>query len=122
MDEYSPRRHDIAELKYLCESLIHEALSVLNRTDNHWINDLTSEKNLRLNELIEHITVFVWVFKIKYTDNYSFSVLIDKYLDETYNLFGSDKISFAKLAKWQKTNEHLTNVLSHDLNVSLSKI
>ncbi len=25
MDEYSPRRHDIAELKYLCENLIHEA-------------------------------------------------------------------------------------------------
>ncbi|PHM27882.1 Hha toxicity modulator TomB [Xenorhabdus budapestensis] len=122
MDEYSPRRHDIAELKYLCENLIPEAFSVLNRTDNHWINDLTSEKSLRLNEFIEHITVFVWSFKIKYTDNYNLSTLIDKYLDETYNLFGSDKISFVELTKWQRTNERLTSILLHDLNASLSKI
>ncbi|MBD2813530.1 Hha toxicity modulator TomB [Xenorhabdus sp. Flor] len=122
MDEYSPRRHDIAELKYLCENLIHEAFSVLNLTDNHWINDLTSEKSLRLNELIEHITAFFWSFKIKYTDNYNLSTLIDKYLDETYNLFGNDKISFVELTKWQKTNKHLTNILLHDLNASLSKI
>ncbi|REF27128.1 hha toxicity modulator TomB [Xenorhabdus cabanillasii] len=122
MDEYSPRRHDIAELKYLCENLIHEAFSVLNLTDNHWINDLTSEKSLRLNELIEHITAFFWSFKIKYTDNYNLSTLIDKYLDETYNLFGNDKISFVELTKWQSTNKHLTNILLHDLNASLSKI
>ncbi|MBD2779484.1 Hha toxicity modulator TomB [Xenorhabdus sp. 42] len=121
MDEYSPRRHDIAELKYLCEKLIHEALSVLNRTDNHWSHDLTSEKSLKLNELIEHITAFVWNFKIKYTDNYDLSTLIDDYLDETYNLFGNDKISFPELTQWQRTNEHLANILSHDLNVSLSK-
>ncbi|WFQ79719.1 Hha toxicity modulator TomB [Xenorhabdus sp. SF857] len=122
MDEYSPRRHDVAELKYLCENLIHEAFSVLNRTDNHWIHDLTSEKSLKLNELIEHIAAFVWSFKIKYSDNHTLSTLIDDYLDKTYNLFGSDKISFLELTKWQKTNEHLTNVLLHDLNASLSRI
>ncbi|CDG96587.1 conserved hypothetical protein [Xenorhabdus bovienii str. puntauvense] len=121
MDEYSPRRHDIVELKYLCENLIHEAFSVLNRADNHWINDLTSEKSLKLNELIEHIAAFVWSFKIKYADNYNLSTLINEYLDETYNLFGSDKISFFELTKWQKTNEHLTNILLHDLNACLSK-
>ncbi|SFU69239.1 Hha toxicity modulator TomB [Xenorhabdus koppenhoeferi] len=121
MDEYSPRRHDIAELKYLCEKLIHEAFLVLNRTDNHWIQDLASERSLKLNELIEHVTAFVWSFKIKYADNYDLSTLIDEYLDETYNLFGSDKISFLELTKWQRTNEHLTNILLLDLNASLSK-
>ncbi len=121
MDEYSPRKYDIAELKYLCENLIHEALSVLSCTDNHWVNDLTSEKSLKLNELIEHITAFVWGFRIKYSDNYTLSTLIDSYLDETYNLFGNDKISFFELTKWQRTNEHLTKILLHDLNTSLSK-
>ncbi|MGM1297442.1 Hha toxicity modulator TomB, partial [Enterobacter hormaechei] len=24
MDEYSPKRHDIAQLKFLCESLYHD--------------------------------------------------------------------------------------------------
>ncbi|CDG20133.1 conserved protein of unknown function [Xenorhabdus poinarii G6] len=121
MDEYSPRKYDIAELKYLCENLIDEALSVLNRTDNHWIHDLTSEKSLKLNELMEHIAAFVLSFKIKYSDNYTLSTLIDNYLDETYNLFGNDKISFLELTKWQRTNEHLTKILLHDLNTSLSK-
>ncbi|MDU1923293.1 MAG: Hha toxicity attenuator, partial [Enterobacter sp.] len=27
MDEYSPKRHDIAQLKFLCESLYHDCLA-----------------------------------------------------------------------------------------------
>ncbi|MDM6909783.1 Hha toxicity attenuator, partial [Enterobacter hormaechei] len=27
MDEYSPKRHDIAQLKFLCESLYHNCLA-----------------------------------------------------------------------------------------------
>ncbi|EBC7574457.1 Hha toxicity attenuator, partial [Klebsiella michiganensis] len=26
MDEYSPKRHDIAQLKFLCETLYHDCL------------------------------------------------------------------------------------------------
>ncbi|EAN2460785.1 TPA: Hha toxicity attenuator, partial [Salmonella enterica subsp. enterica serovar Typhimurium] len=27
MDEYSPKRHDIAQLKFLCETLYHDCLA-----------------------------------------------------------------------------------------------
>ncbi|MDC9595925.1 hypothetical protein PSI14_03330 [Xenorhabdus sp. XENO-2] len=30
---------------------------------------------------------------------------MDDYLDETYNLFESNNISFIELTKWQKTKE-----------------
>ncbi len=29
MDEYSPKRHDIAQLKFLCESLYDEGIATL---------------------------------------------------------------------------------------------
>ncbi|NHX34423.1 Hha toxicity attenuator, partial [Escherichia coli] len=32
MDEYSPKRHDIAELKYLCNSLNRDAILSLQKT------------------------------------------------------------------------------------------
>ncbi|HBS1333511.1 TPA: Hha toxicity attenuator, partial [Klebsiella pneumoniae] len=27
MDEYSPKRHDIAQLRFLCETLYHDCLA-----------------------------------------------------------------------------------------------
>nr|WP_281244090.1 hypothetical protein [Xenorhabdus japonica] len=60
---------------------------------------MASEKSLKLNKLIGHIAAIVWSSKIKYSDNYILSVLIDNYLDETYNLFENDNISFIELTK-----------------------
>ncbi|PPS58096.1 Hha toxicity attenuator, partial [Pantoea sp. BRM17] len=33
MDEYSPKRHDIAQLKFLCENLYDESMATLS--ENH---------------------------------------------------------------------------------------
>ncbi len=55
MDEYSPKRHDIAQLKFLCETLYHDCLANLEESNHGWVNDPTSAVNLQLNELIESI-------------------------------------------------------------------
>ncbi len=34
MDEYSPKRHDIAQLKFLCETLYHDCLANLEESGN----------------------------------------------------------------------------------------
>ncbi|STI36670.1 modulator of gene expression, with H-NS [Escherichia coli] len=64
MDEYSPKRHDIAQLKFLCETLYHDCLANLEESNHGWVNDPTSAINLQLNELIEHIATFALNYKI----------------------------------------------------------
>lgn len=59
MDEYSPKRHDIAQLKFLCETLYHDCLANLEESNHGWVNDPTSAINLQLNELIEHIATSI---------------------------------------------------------------
>ena len=71
MDEYSPKRHDIAQLKFLCESLYHDCLANLDESNHGWVNDPTSAINLQLNELIEHIATFALNYKIKYNEDKS---------------------------------------------------
>ncbi len=122
MDEYSPNNYDIAELKYLCNSLQNEALFTLRKTNTHWINDLSSQKSVNLNELIEHVASFVWRFKIKYPNEQLIISLADEYLDETYNLFGSPLITLSELTDWKKMNQHLIDELNNDLKCSVTKI
>ena len=55
MDEYSPRNYDIAVLKYLCDELCREGTQTLIRSNNYWVNDLASDSNLKLNELLGYI-------------------------------------------------------------------
>ena len=50
MDEYSPKRHDIAQLKFLCETLYHDCLANLEESNHGWVNDPTSAVNLQLNK------------------------------------------------------------------------
>lgn len=64
MDEYSPKRHDIAQLKFLCETLYHDCLANLEESNHGWVNDPTSAINLQLNELIEHIATFAPITKL----------------------------------------------------------
>lgn len=107
MDEYSPKRHDIAQLKFLCESLHHECLANLEESHHGWVNDPTSAINLQLNELIEHIATFALNYKIKHDKDNKLIELIDEYLDDTFMLFSSYGINTHDLQKWRKTGGKL---------------
>ncbi len=64
MDEYSPKRHDIAQLRFLCETLYHDCLANTEESNHGWVNDPTSAVNLQLNELIEHIAHSLLIIKL----------------------------------------------------------
>lgn len=121
MDEYSPKNYDISELKYLCNSLNREAMLSLQKTNTHWVNDLSSPQSARLNELIEHIAAFVWQFKIKYPKENLVISLVEEYLDETYDLFGSPVITLSEIIDWQSMSQNLVSVLDDDLKCPASK-
>ncbi|EMI5490510.1 Hha toxicity modulator TomB [Providencia stuartii] len=121
MDEYSPKNYDISELKYLCNSLNREAISSLQKTNTHWVNDLSSPQSASLNELIEHIAAFVWQYKIKYPKENLVISLVEEYLDETYDLFGSPVITLSEIIDWQSMNQNLVAVLDDDLKCPASK-
>lgn len=103
MDEYSPKRHDIAQLKFLCETLYHDCLANLEESNHGWVNDPTSAVNLQLNELIEHIATFALNYKIKYNEDNKLIAQIDEYLDDTFMLFSSYGINTQDLQKWRKS-------------------
>lgn len=103
MDEYSPKRHDIAQLKFLCETLYHDCLANLEESNHGWVNDPTSAINLQLNELIEHIATFALNYKIKYNEDNKLIEQIDEYLDDTFMLFSSYGINMQDLQKWRKS-------------------
>ena len=54
----SSRFANIAQLRFLCETLYHDCLANLEESNHGWVNDPTSAVNLQLNELIEHIATF----------------------------------------------------------------
>lgn len=107
MDEYSPKRHDIAQLKFLCETLYHDCLANLEESNHGWVNDPTSAVNLQLNELIEHIATFALNYKIKYNEDNKLIEQIDEYLDDTFMLFSSYGINTQDLQKWRKSGNRL---------------
>lgn len=112
MDEYSPKRHDIAQLKFLCETLYHDCLANLEESNHGWVNDPTSAINLQLNELIEHIATFALNYKIKYNEDNKLIEQIDEYLDDTFMLFSSYGINMQDLQKWRKSGNRLFRCLS----------
>ncbi|EPF15426.1 MULTISPECIES: Hha toxicity modulator TomB [Cedecea] len=107
MDEYSPKRHDIAQLKFLCESLYHDCLTNLGESNHGWVNDPTSAINLQLNELIEHIAASALNYKIKYPDESKLIEQIDEYLDDTFMLFSNYGINAQDLQRWRKSGNRL---------------
>ncbi|HHL2498253.1 TPA: Hha toxicity modulator TomB [Yersinia enterocolitica] len=121
MDEYSPKRHDVAQLKFLCECLYDEGIATLGDSHHGWVNDPTSAVNLQLNDLIEHIASFVMSFKIKYPDGGDLSELVEEYLDDTYTLFSSYGINDPELQRWQKTKERLFRLFSGEYICTLMK-
>ena len=111
MDEYSPKRHDLAELNFLCENLYDESMATLDDSHHGWVNDPTSTINLQLNELIEHIVSFTMIYKIKYAEDKDLIVQIDEYLDDTFMLFSNYGINVQDLQRWQHRARRLFSLL-----------
>ncbi|MFP1558320.1 Hha toxicity modulator TomB [Escherichia coli] len=107
MDEYSPKRHDIAQLKFLCETLIMTALQTLKKAIMAGLTTQPRLLNLQLNELIEHIATFALNYKIKYNEDNKLIEQIDEYLDDTFMLFSSYGINMQDLQKWRKSGNRL---------------
>ncbi|WP_380184255.1 Hha toxicity modulator TomB [Kalamiella sp. sgz302252] len=117
MDEYSPKRHDIAQLKFLCENLYDESLATLGDSHHGWVNDPTSAINLQLNDLIEHIAGFTMNYKIKHIEDTELISQIDEYLDDTFVLFSNYGINVQDLHRWQKSAKRLFNVFIEECAV-----
>ena len=107
MDEYSPKRHDIAQLRFLCETLYHDCLANLEESNHGWVNDPTSAVNLQLNELIEHIATFALNYKIKYAEDNKLIAQVDEYLDDNFTLLSNYGINSTDLQKWKKSGNRL---------------
>ncbi|WP_455817000.1 Hha toxicity modulator TomB [Pseudomonas cerasi] len=118
MDEYSPRRHDIAQLKFLGESLYDESLVTLGDSHHGWVNDPTSAANLQLNELIEHIAAFTMNYKIKHIEDSDLITQVDEYLDDTFMLFSNYGINAQDLQRWQKSAKRLFNIFAEECATS----
>ncbi len=114
MDEYSPKRHDIAQLKFLCENLYAESMATLGDSHHGWVNDPTSAMNLQLNELIEHIASFTMNYKIKHVEDEDLIAQIDEYLDDTFMLFSNYGINVQDLQRWQKSAKRLFNIFAEE--------
>jgi hha toxicity modulator TomB len=121
MDEYSPKRHDLAQLRFLNESLYDEGIATLGDSHHGWVNDPTSAINLQLNELIEHIASFVMMFKIKFPEEHHLCELVDAYLDDTYVLFSNYGINDSDLLQWQKAKKRLFRMFADERSCSLTK-
>ncbi|CAJ0993079.1 Hha toxicity modulator TomB [Pantoea sp. Nvir] len=114
MDEYSPKRHDIAQLKFLCKNLFDESMSNLTNSYHGWVNDPTSKNNLQLNHLIEHIASFTMNYKIKYAEDETLITQIDDYLDDTFILFTNYGINAQELNRWQNSALRVFNIFKEE--------
>lgn len=122
MDEYSPKHHDITQLKFLCESLQHDCLLSLEDSHHGWVNDPTSVIHLQLNDLIEHIAVFALNYKIKYIDDSKLIERVDEYLDDSFILFSNYSINERDLQKWHDSGHRLFQKLintEHNCTVNI---
>lgn len=114
MDEYSPKRHDIAQLKFLCEKLYDEGMASLIDSHHGWVNDPTSDSQLQLNDLIEHIASFTMNYKIKHAEDEALITQIDVYLDDTFMLFTSYSVNQQDLKRWQRGVRRLFNLFNEE--------
>lgn len=114
MDEYSPKGHDTAQLKFLCVSLYDDSMSTLGDGHHGWVNDPTSAINLQLNELIEHIAAFTVNYKIKHTEEHYLISQIDEFLDDTFMLFSNYGINAQDMQRWQNSSRRLFSIFAED--------
>ncbi len=107
MDEYSPKRYDVVQLKYLCENLFDESVATLNVHQECWINDPASTENLQLHELIEHIAAFSILYKLKHSEDEQLIKQVDKYLDDTFTLFSGYTVNKQDFNIWKTSSNQL---------------
>lgn len=112
MDEYSPKRYDIAQLKYLCENLYDEGIASLGDSYHGWVNDPSSAVNLQLKELIEHIAANIVIFKLKYHNESELTDQFETFLDDTFTLFSSYGINNYDIQRWRRSRRRLFGTFS----------
>ena len=112
MDEYSPKRHDIAQLKYLCATLYDEGIVSLGNSYHGWVNDPASTINLQLNELIDHIASYMVSFKLKYHNESELTEHVESFLDDTFTLFSSYGINNLDVQRWRTSRSRLFGTFS----------
>ncbi len=112
MDEYSPKRHDIAQLKYLCGNLYDEGIVSLGDSYHGWVNDPASALNLEMNELIDHIASFVVLFKLKHHNENDLTDHVETFLDDTFTLFSSYSFNNVDVQRWRKSRSRLFGTFS----------
>ncbi|TKI06264.1 Hha toxicity modulator TomB [Martelella alba] len=112
MDEYSPKRHDIAQLKYLCATLYDEGIASLGNSYHGWVNDPASCINLQMNELIDHIASYMVSFKLKYHNESELTEQVESFLDDTFTLFSSYGINALDIRRWRASRSRLFGTFS----------
>jgi len=112
MDEYSPKRHDIAQLKFLCANLYDEGIASLGDSYHGWVNDPASAINLQMNELIDHIASYMVSFKLKYHNENDLTEHVESFLDDTFTLFSSCGINNLDVQKWRTSRSRLFGTFS----------
>ncbi|CAK9884131.1 MAG: Hha toxicity modulator TomB [Candidatus Erwinia impunctatus] len=101
MDEYSLKKHDQAELKYLCEMLYRCAYSIYNESVGNGINNPTYDYHMQLNELIDHVSAFMMLYKIKHQNDAHLTNEIEFYIDNTFSIFGMEIIELSEFIHWK---------------------
>jgi len=114
MDEYSPKRHDIAQLKYLCGNLYDDGIVSLGDSYHGWVNDPTSVLNLQMNELIDHIASFVVLFKLKHHNENDLTDHVETFLDHTFALFSGYSFNNVDVQRWRKSRSRLFGTFSEN--------
>lgn len=110
MDEYSPKRYDVAQLTFLCESLFDQTLASLNTEQFCWVNDPVSPESLQLNELIEHIAAVTILYKLKHPEDEVLISQVDTFLDDTFTLLSRYTVNKKDVRYWETSSEQLFKV------------
>lgn len=111
MDEYSPRKVDIARLKFLCDELYLTSSELVQEKVTVTI-DPVDKKVIQLFELIEHIANYTVNYKLKHTDDIQLTTTVNEFLDETFTLFSKCTIKKNEFKQWQDSTNRLFNLFS----------
>lgn len=111
MDEYTPRKFDIARLKFLCDEL-YLTSSELVKDQASVIIDPVEKDVIQLFELIEHIANYTVNYKLKHTGDIKLTTNVNEFLDETFTLFSNCTIKENEFKQWQDSTNRLFNLFS----------
>lgn len=113
MDEYTPRRVDIARLKFLCDELYLTSSELVKNQASVTI-DPVAKHIIQLFELIEHIANYTVNYKLKHTNDIKLTTNVNEFLDETFTLFSNLTIKKDEFKQWQDSTNRLFNLFSFE--------